>query len=53
MRMEFISGFLSIFRFGAISVKHMKTRSLNDLFINSSEDIGSAYKKIVKVYERK
>lgn len=50
---EFISGFLSVFRFGTISVKHMKTRDLSDLFINSSEDIGSAYKKTVKLYERK
>lgn len=50
---EFISGFLSVFRFGTISVKHMKTRSLDDLFISSPEDIRSAYKKIVKAYERK
>lgn len=50
---EFISGFLSVFRFGTISVKHMKTRSLDDLFISPSEDMGAAYKKIVKAYERK
>jgi len=54
MLQSFISGFLSVFRFGAVSVP--QTDQLQDsaeYFCRVEKDTLSAYEKLVKEYERK
>jgi len=43
---HFISGFLSVFRLGAMPVKQAKTLDITEYFCNIENDINKAYQEL-------
>ena len=50
---RFFLGFLSVFRFGAVTIKQVKSSDVAKYFCRIENDINRSYQKLKKSHERK
>lgn len=50
---RFFSGFLSVFRLGAVTIKQVKSSDVAEYFCQIENDINRSYQKLKKSHERK
>lgn len=48
---HFLSGFLSVFKLGIISTKHIDTVDSSEDFTQVNEDLNNSFKKLKSEYE--
>ena len=48
---HFLSGFLSVFKLGIISIKHIDITDISENFTQVNEDLNNSFKKLKSEYE--